>query len=789
MNQHSYEVLELPKTLEIIAEYCLSNSAKDRLLVAHPGNKIPTKLQKIIKELTQILAEGLPVYPGYFENSLDILERVKPEGAILDLPELVVIQKQLNAAQNLKKQLKIYTSEKFPALNEFIEKQPILLPLADHLTKILDEDGTLKNNASIQLAQIRKDIHSLETQIKNKLNRILHANSSVDVVQEHQIVIRNGRYVIPVIRANHKRIPGVIHDQSNSGQTVFIEPSSTLQEGNNLATAKIEEKREIRRILAIVSDEIRNHWQGLKFLNLWLKDYDVCRGISRWSHEFNADYLYRHQGLELINARHPILLQQFKQEKKSEKLVPLNVKLETQTAGLVISGANAGGKTVSLKTIGLLTLMSLTGLPITCEPGSSIPKVQKVLADIGDEQSIAENLSTYSSHIRQLKSTLLNAKQSKCLILLDELGTGTDPVEGAAIACATLKGLLESKATVIATTHLSDVKQYAHDHEKMENACVVFDDVQLEPTFQLLTGQPGASHAMDIAKRMGMPKEVLEHAASLMDSEKIAVEQLLAKMNEDNRNLQYNLKHSQRSLKQAEEKHKKVKEELEALRKDRRKLLHKAQAEAAAIVENTRQEMNRLLKSAGKENKDKESLRSKLHDKNKKLNRGLAQTQAKPATPLKAEELAVGDLVWVERMSEHGKITKLFPDKKRAMIDINQLSVEVKVKDLGKASEQALKKQKGKQIKVRKPTVSRLVRTELDLHGMRVEEALQEVDSFLNDAILANLPRLRIVHGYGTGALRVAVHQYLKESPIVNHFALGKPGIDPGGDGVTWVDL
>ncbi len=794
MNPHSLDVLEYHRLLTLIAAYAGSASGRDYILGLTPYTT-PDIAQSEFVDLTrtalQLRRDGVHLPVAQFESPQDLLRRAGPTDAVLDAEAFLLLRVLLRTAREIRYLLVDRLPVPCPALESFGATFPDLSDIADAIDRVFDADGAVRDSAGPRLAEIRRDLNKLERRVRRKLDQLLQNQDLADVVQESHASLRNHRYVIPIRREQKAVFPGVVHDQSNSGRTLFIEPAGTVEIGNELASLRLEERDEIRRILLALTDTVRRARDDLRFLAERLTLYDAIHSVSHWAVEFDCRYVEWDKRLSLKNARHPLLQHQFRQEDREDELIPLNLQLPPASTVLVVTGSNAGGKTVVLKTVGLLTLMAQAGLPAPVGDNSRLRRFENVLADIGDEQSLQQNLSTFSSHLTHIRNILNEAGGQDSLILLDELGAGTDPTEGGALGCAILDRLSRSAGITLATTHLATIKHFVHEHERMSNASVLFNDETLRPEYVLSVGRPGASHAMTIARNIGLPTGVLDHATSFLNSEQLHLETLLAQMDQDQRRLQSDVEEAQAARNRIVREREELAQELKGLRRERKRRLNEAQREAAAIVDNARREMNRLLSDAADEKDEtrEKELRRRIEKKKRELNEAIAETQPRPERKLDPEQLATGQRVWVEVLRDHGVITWLSADRKRAKVDVDGMNFDVKTAELGVAQSKPEPKEDPRQAAVGRPRRSTAARTELKLLGKRVEAALREVEEFLDDAALAGLGQVRIVHGFGTGALREAIHGYLKECPVVTGFHIGVEGKEAGGAGVTWVDL
>ena len=791
MNNHTLQVLEFNELNTLIQKYACSDSGRQRLAKIRPMSspKRAFQMTPLFKSMLTLRNENEKLPEADFYSPETILIALAPEKAQIDSLEIHVLARLMKISDNVKRFLSRDSFSQDKALGKLAAGLADFKDILLQLSELFDENGDIKDNASPLLETLRPQVHLLEKKINNKLSKILRSDND-DLFQDAIITRRNNRFVIPVKREAKNKIKGIVHDESASGRTLFVEPQSLISDGNELVSTIRSIDSEIRRILAEVSEFMRQRITDIRQSFRALCAYDAAYAVSAWASDFSCSFAEQGNNFELIKARHPILQEQFRREKKEDMLTPLDLELR-QAKVLAITGSNTGGKTVSLKTIGLFSLMFQAGLPIPAEQGSRLPFFDNILADIGDEQSLQQSLSTFSGHLKNIAHILKETQNSKSLVLLDELGSGTDPVEGGALGCAIIKTLAERDTITFATTHLGMIKVFVHENKSMINASVRFNRETLEPEYILDVGLPGASHAISIASRLDIPATVIDTAKSFLSEEELKLESVLERLDSSQRSLAKDAENARLANEKASQERQQIHQELLSLKLKRKEMLHDAQNQAEAIVENSRKEMEQIikqLKSQGQIPDDIKQVRAKVEKKRDNLRHGLQQTTPKPAEPLTTEAMTIGARVWVERLQDYGTILSLSNDLKKAKIDLNGFPVGVKVADLGTAT-QLKPSKKESQTKVkshfRKPTVS----MELNIIGKRVEPALKELESYLDNAITAGLDQVRVIHGRGTGVLRKAIHEYLKRCSFVSHFACPEAGEDSPGDTVTDVFL
>lgn len=753
--EKTFNSLEFFKLLKKTSNLAKSEPGREAVLLLRPK----LKREEVERELSltdtfsKLLSErNLPLES--FPDITPVLEKLEVEGAVLSPEELLSVLKVLNQSSILKRFFS-NLDERFERIGFFSERLKEVKELRQKLNESIDESGEVLDSASPSLRSIRRSLKQVSDRIKERLYSIVNRNE--DLCPDRIVTERDGRYVILAKPQFLKRFKGIVHDRSSSGQTLYVEPLSVVEENNRLRELRSREKEEIRRILRELSVLAAEHREEIKESFKALIEVDRRYAVSYMSLKLKGTLPEIKSSLNIKGARHPLLVL------SGKEAVPVDIRLES---GLVITGPNTGGKTVTLKTAGLLTLMAQTGFLIPAEEGSSIRLFKKWFADIGDEQSIEQSLSTFSGHIKNVAEILKEA-DSNSLVLLDELGAGTDPVEGSTLAVAILKYLKERGAKVVATTHFTPVKLFAYKDDYYEVASVLFDEKTLKPLYKLAYGIVGRSYALVIAERFGVPREVIETAKSLMKAEDKLADDILEALEKEYRKLE-----SER--KRVEELKKKLEERERELYKRERKLKEEFSQKLKSYIE----ELERRTEEALKE---KEAERAK--QKVKKVivsvkNRAKLEEEIKPK-----REPKVGDTVRILKSGRKGTVVEVNREKETVKVQVGALKVDVKLSQV-EVVEGAPKKEETVSVNVKKP--SRFFPV-LKVLGMRGEEALRAVEKFLDEANLVGVKEVKIVHGYGEGILKRLIREYLKESPYVKSFRSGKP--EEGGDGVTVVEL
>ena len=802
MNEHSFKVLEYHELLALIAGYTQSQLGADIVQNIRPQSQL-TAIQSrrnLYGDLLGMAETSLSLPPLRIDDISQILREVAPDGAVVAGVDLNAVRGVLDVCADLQAFLTK------PECLQFSHLQKLAAPLnpCDQLrfdiARSIDSDGAVLDSASPKLRELRRACVTTEAKIQRYLDTLVKSSEIGDNAQERFVTMRNGRFVIPIRKDARTSLTGIVHDMSNSGQTMFVEPNETLGWGNDLARLRVEERDEVRRILAVLSGQVRLAADSIRVNQRIIAELDAAAAVARWAVAYGCHFPNFGGYLSLHQARHPLLMAQFRKMGGGRDVVPLDLELPKGTKILAITGSNTGGKTIALKTTGLLALAAQSGLPIPASQDSQFAIYDHILADIGDEQSIEANLSTYSGHISNIASILEETWDGSSLVLLDELGSGTDPLEGGAIACAILAAFVKRKAITITTTHLGMVKNYVQQHPQMTNAAVRFDVNSLKPLFILDIGRPGASYALLTAKRIGMPADILADAEKHLSGEHLRMEEMLAKMEADQKTLAEQARQIEETNRELIQKRDQLRSELDSLRNDRKKLTNEAYQKAQAIVDNTRRDMENLVreireKAKRKSNDDNDvqtdeiaRMRDKLADRERRIQQGLRTSSNRPAAPVTADELQVGKKVWIERLNAHGRIVSVSENKKTIIVSVDGVNFTMKAADLQKPTEKD-EPPKPTVVKIVAPVVKGDTSHEINLIGLRVEDALAQLEPFINRSVMARIDEIRVVHGFGTGRLRAGIHEWLRRQPAVRSFRLGREPHDIGGAGCTIVSL
>ena len=785
--EKSIQTLELPRVLELLAAQAATEEGKDRCRALRPFTD-PDDVQRLQKETSaacsMIVLRGTPPLSGVRPVAAS-LQRADMGGA-LNTRELLDIAALLRCARSAKEYATGEGNAK-TCIDHLFSSLQANRYLEDRISGSILSEEEIADAASPELADIRRHIRASSSKVRDILQKLISSSQS-KYLQESIITMRSGRYVVPVKSECKNEIPGLVHDVSGSGGTFFIEPMAVVKTNNELRELQSREEKEIERILRELSAECAAHKEDIA------QDYDLLVLIdcifarARLSDKLRCtEPKLAKRGITLRKARHPLL--------DPKKAVPNDLYLGDQFDTLVITGPNTGGKTVTLKTIGLLTLMAQCGLHIPADDDSTVVVFDHVLSDIGDEQSIAQSLSTFSSHMVNIVGILEECGPGS-LILFDELGAGTDPVEGAALAAAIIESARERGALVCATTHYAELKMYAMTTKGVENASCEFNVETLAPTYKLLIGVPGKSNAFAISRRLGLPQAIIDKAAARIDAENIRFEDVLTQLDRQRQQMEKEKDEARKLRREMEESAKTAREYREKLEKEKAKAVEKAQAEARAIIQEARDtadkvfaELNEMRRRQEKEadwleqNQRRSDLRRQLNEAEDALGSHEDLPVPPPTRPAKA-----GDTVELVKMGTRASVISVNKDGslqlQAGILKITAKQEEVRVVEDGDSGKkQAVQIAQRAEHKLRSLGAS----PEVDLRGMMTDEALLVLDRFLDSAVMGRLDTVTVIHGKGTGAVRKAVRDHLKRSKYVKSFRPGRFG--EGEDGVTVVEL
>ncbi|MCX7950597.1 MAG: endonuclease MutS2 [Clostridiales bacterium] len=787
MNEKALRILEYNKIIDMLEKRAISEIGKKMVRELMPStnvHEVRERLEETREAFEVVLRWGSLPFDTTHDIS-DIIKRAKM-GFTLQPVELLRVNSVLKCARRLKEFMNDGNKEEIcPIIYEVVDSLVVVKGLENEIeTKIISETE-ISDRASEKLYSIRRSIRDKNSKIKEKLQSMLQSYSKY--LQDPIITLRGDRYVLPVKAEFKGSVPGLVHDQSSSGSTLFIEPMAVVELNNEIKELMLKEKQEIERILLELSTKVANNADYLEHnnLNIGYLDFVVAKG--KFGLDLNASIpgINTKGVINLRQARHPLI--------DKEVVVPTDIRLGDAYRALIITGPNTGGKTVTLKTTGLLTLMAMTGLAIPVSSGSEVSIFNKVFADIGDEQSIEQSLSTFSSHMTNIVS-IINEVDEKSLVLVDELGAGTDPTEGAALAMSILEYIFEKGAKIVATTHYSELKVFAMEKEGFENASVEFDVETLRPTYRLLIGIPGKSNAFEISKRLGLGSDIIENAKKKISQDAAKFEDVIQALQNKTMLLEKEIEEAERAKRESVEIKKELSEKKYKLDSQREKLVQKAQEEARRIVQQAKYEADQIIKELielKKRSEDAACLKQ-AEEARRKLNQKVDDIykNTKKEETIDVEEqlddVNVGDEVFVTTVSQRGIVLSKPDSKGDVQVQIGIMKLNVPLSKL--------KREESKKKEVKKTGVTNIIKqkaqnieTQIDLRGQTVDEALYNLDKYLDDAYIAGLNSVRIIHGKGTGALREGIKQALKKHHHVKSTRMGD--LSEGGSGVTVVEL
>lgn len=784
MHQKALKTLEFTKIKEQLISYATSSIGKEKALQLAPS----IDFDEVVRWQEET-DEGAKVFRRKGHVPLGGIFDIRPHakraqiGGMLSPMELMEIASTIRAGRVLNRFFEEMIEQEIETqhLTEYIESLHPLIDLQQEITYAISEHGDVLDSASDQLRTLRNQLRTNESRVREKLESMIRSSNASKMLSDAIVTIRNDRFVIPVKQEYRSHYGGIIHDQSSSGQTLFIEPQAIVQLNNVLQETRVKEQQEIDRILTELSAKVAEYTNELLHNVAVLAQLDFIFAKANYAKAIKGSMpiLNKEGRVKLFKAKHPLI--------PADSVVANDIYLGEDFTTIVITGPNTGGKTVTLKTIGLCTLMAQAGLQIPALDGSEVAVFSNVYADIGDEQSIEQSLSTFSSHMVNIVEILRHVDHDS-LVLFDELGAGTDPQEGAALAISILDEVYSRGARVIATTHYPELKAYGYDREGVINASVEFDVESLRPTYKLLIGVPGRSNAFEISKRLGLDDSVINHARSHIGEDTNKVEMMIASLEESRRQAEEEEKEAADYLKQAERLHHDLQQQIVEYYHEKDSIMEKASAEAARIVENAKKEAETIIHDLRKLRIEKQAdvKEHELIDAKKRLEEAAPapKKSTKVVSSSQKRVLRSGDEVKVITFGQKGYlIEKASDDEWHVQMGI--MKMKVKESDLEFIKSSQKEKQTKPLTTIRGKDFH--VNLELDLRGERYESALARVDKYIDDALLAGYPRVSIIHGKGTGALRQGVQEYLKNHRSVKRIRFGEAG--EGGTGVTVVEF
>ncbi|MCM3783316.1 endonuclease MutS2 [Neobacillus mesonae] len=780
---HTLEYRKILNTLSLYTQTEMGKHKAENLSPVSDLEEVKNLLSGTDQALSVDRLKGIPSFTGI----VDITSAVKRAriGGTLSPHELLSIHNTVHTARRLKRNLHAMQEEipmdKLIFISEQLSEQK---ELEDAIKSCIDDSAEVLDSASANLSQIRRELRSGEARIREKLDSMIRSSSVSKMLQDQLVTIRGDRFVIPVKAEYRAHFGGIVHDQSGSGATLFIEPESIVAMNNKLRETRMREEREIEVILqkltALVGDQA--DWLIIDVELLGTLDFIFAK--ARLAREMKATLpMMNDRGfMKIKKGRHPLI--------SIDKVVPTDIELGNSYTSIIVTGPNTGGKTVTLKTVGLLSLMAMSGLFVSAEDGSQLCVFDAIYADIGDEQSIEQSLSTFSSHMTNI-IRILSEMTPKSLVLLDELGAGTDPAEGSALAISILEHIHATGCRLIATTHYSELKAYAYERKGVINASMEFDINTLSPTYRLLIGVPGRSNAFAIAERLGLPSGILEYARGEVKEDDQRVEHMIASLEQNRLTAEQEREQAEKLRKELEQLRNQHEQEINKLEEQRDRRLEKAEQEARDIIAKARQESEQIISDLRKMALE-EGASVKEH---RLIAARKSLSDAEPAERKKkikkaaqARKIEPGDEVKVGSLNQKGHVVELAG--KEAMVQLGIMKMKVALSDLELIDTPQTQKQGSqpmRNVTGVKRTRDENVRTELDLRGANLEEALLEADRFIDEAFMANLGQVYLIHGKGTGVLRSGIQEYLRKHRNVKSYRLGNYG--EGGSGVTVAEL
>ena len=776
--------LEFDKILNILSNYCKTYLGKQYVSELRPSKTVED-VSHILAETSQgvILIQRNSTPPLDAIADITIYLKTLESFGTLSIKALLEIQNILQISASLKDYFSkdfLETSD-FSEIEQYFNNLYINPNIVSTFNKSIIDENTIADSASSKLQDIRRKKRKIEQDIRSKLNTIIHSSTYSKYMRENIVTIRNGRFVVPVKEEYRSFVKGFVHDISSSGSTVFIEPIAVFDLNNELSNLSIEENFEIEKILQNLSgllypytEELKNNVKIIGKLDFIFAKAHYSLALHCTTPEINTQKI-----INLKNARHPLI--------EPNQVVPFSLELGKDFSTLIITGPNTGGKTVTLKTIGLLTAMACSGLNIPADEHSSIYVFDNIFADIGDEQSISESLSTFSSHMSNIVN-ITNTATSQSLILVDELGSGTDPLEGAHLAISILQYFTELGSITVATSHYQELKQYALVTPNFKNASVEFDIENLKPTYHLLVGIPGKSNAFEISKKLGLSSSIINRASSMIDKNSIHLEDLLKSLYDDKAKIENEKIQISKTLAEAEELKQTLKHQnFDVLNKEK-ELIANAKQEAKQILIDAKETANSIIKDIGNSSTSSQAnkLRKKLNEEISSINTD--SSDIKITHPIKIDQIRPGSTVFVSNLNSEGTVVSNISKDNTVQVQIGAMKMKIDIKYLQEVLNTPSKNESQKYNHTNSSSFkSKYVSPEINLLGLTVDEAIPIIDKYLDDCYIAKLSPVRIVHGKGTGALRKGIHNYLKSNKLVSNFRLGTFG--EGEMGVTIVDL
>lgn len=789
MKDKTLNVLEYYKIIDMLQIQAGSEMTKKVISELRPicdVSEIRERQEETTEAVKLINTKGaLPI--GGFYDIKDIVSLAR-KGGVLTMAQLLRVLYNMKTVERVISFMKGGDLPDVPIIRSITDIMVPTEKLSSEIDRCIISEDEMADSASSELRRIRREIIRQNDALKSRMSQIISRTENKTHLQDSIVTVRNGRYVIPVKAEHRSSVPGIVHDQSGTGATLFIEPQVIVDLNNKLRQLEIDEHNEIQRILGELTDRVAEHYHDLRNNQDLLLELDLFMAKGKLSIEMGGEEpeVSEKGIMRLRSAAHPLI--------DKDKVVPINLEIGDKYKTLIITGPNTGGKTVTLKTAGLLSLMAQTGLHIPAAPGSCIPVYNQIFADIGDEQSVEQSLSTFSSHMINIVNIVEEAGEGS-LVLLDELGAGTDPTEGAALAIAILEKLAAAGAVSISTTHYTELKKYAISAEGVENASMEFDIETLSPTYRLMIGLPGKSNAFEISRKLGLEDDIVNRAGNLLEAGDIAFEDVITSIEEDRKRAEAERDEAIAINIQMKQLQAELEDERAKFRKHKAQMMEQAKEEARQIVREAKETSNEVrnelkqlakVESLGKRNQVFEKNRRKLKDLEDRNRTGIKRETND--NPVDVSRLAAGDRVKILTLGQNGEVLTLPDEKGNLQVQVGIMKIGVNVKDLMLIESQTKQKKKkntayGGIYKRKAQNVS----ASLDVRGKNLDDAVMDVEKYIDDAFISGLPSVAIIHGRGEGILKKGIHDMLKRNKSVGEFRRG--GFDEGGDGVTVVKL
>jgi len=779
LNEHSIRVLEFDRIRESLLDQCSTDGGKSLVLTMQSFERLE-EIEHALVETTQAknFLTGFGNLPFLGIHSIGELVRMCVLGSSIDPKDLLDLLTTLQLSREIKTLLETQ-KENIPAIWQVAQKIRPQLQLEQIISRTIDENGEILDSASDRLASIRVQMKLVHTRIQSKLNEIMKTSSYSKMIQDPIVTLRDDRFVIPLKGEYKNHFPCIIHDSSTSGQTLFVEPLSVIPLNNDLRNLREREREEIQVILALVAKEISFKSADLEILDDTISTLDFIFGKAKLSINWKCTQpeVDSKPRIKIVSGKHPLL---------GVEPVPIDITIGDEYRMIILTGPNTGGKTVTLKTVGLFVVMTRHGLHVPASNGTVIGIFDDILVDIGDEQSIQQNLSTFSSHMTNIVSIIRELSRFK-LILLDELGAGTDPSEGSALAYAITDYLYHVGTQTIITTHIGDLKNFAYNNSQAVNASVGFDAKTLQPTYKIHIGLPGASHAFDVARKLGLPEEILLLADNYVRTEDKDSAKIISRMAEDAKVIMEEREQITRAKESADDLLRQREEELRNLEENKSKMLDRELSKARRFFNEKLQEAEEIVKKLAKatrQNKETDQLHTRLQEIHTEIVEATKETTEPQTTTSDSNMLKIGEFVYVPKFKSQGVVMDVYPDKGKILVQVGSARVQLPISAIEILTEPV---EDEIPVATEERPKFNSVGIKIELFGMPIEDALHKLERYLDSAFGAGLPFIYIVHGRGSGALKKAIQDYLPLNLRVDRFHLAD--IKDGGDAVTIVFL